>query len=360
MHQFMDVCRICRRNWTGRFGFLVVALFAVQVAVTNVGYAGEPVLRLARDVTSTTLFGLSDEPWITTANIRETSTVRPRQGIWRPKPNRSAVNQLWVNDQPPACCPCISTLCAADQDDDLESDEPEERKPISFREDLMHSPFTLWEDAKGIVNWNNALILGAAAGAAIAFRDGDADREVREWVNKHPNRWGHTGHTLGQLGNFEYQAPVMLGVYGYSVWAQDDELHEVMGSMLSAYTLAGISTVSLKVAVNSNRPSTTWNNGHYGFPSYHTASSFAIAAVLDEYYGSWVGLPAYAIAGAIGFSRLDEKAHDLSDVVFGGAMGFVIGKAVAGRHICGSSRITFTPYVHPTDGTPGIACLARF
>ena len=73
--------------------------------------------------------------------------------------------------------------------------------------------------------------------------------------------------------------------------------------------------------------------------------------MLDEYYGLQAGLPAYALAGLIGWSRLDERDHDLSDVVFGAALGFVIGKSVARDHLYGDSRVRLLPYVHPTDGT---------
>jgi membrane-associated phospholipid phosphatase len=231
---------------------------------------------------------------------------------------------------------------------------------ISFRRDFHNAWPTLWCDTKAIVNWNNALILTAAGGLAIGFRQSDIDQRVRDEVVEHPQRWGNVTRVLNNVGDVAYQAPVMLGVYGYSVWRQDDNLHDAMGAMLSASAITGVSTSALKLIANTDRPSDKWSGGQYGFPSYHTASTFAIAAVLDEYYGSQVGLPAYVLATAVGFSRIDDQDHDLSDVVFGAALGYVIGKTVASRHLCDESNLQLSPYVHPTDGTPGIAIETKF
>jgi len=268
--------------------------------------------------------------------------------------------KLWQSEDLP---PLVSQLGNSDSEDALADGEFEcngRCKELCFRCDLDNALPTLWSDAKGVLNWNNALILTAAGGVAYVFREEGVDQEVREWVADHPNRWGNGGQLLSNLGAVEYQVPVLLGVYGYSLWSQDEDLREVMGSMLSAVTITGVSVTALKLATNTDRPSTNWANGHYGFPSYHTASTFAIAAVLEEYYGCKIGLPAYLLAGAVGFSRIDEQDHDLSDVFFGGALGFVVGKAVAGRHLCGNSKIQLVPYCHPTDGSPGVGGEVNF
>jgi hypothetical protein len=55
--------------------------------------------------------------------------------------------------------------------------------------------------------------------------------------------------------------------------------------------------------------------------------------VVDEYYGWPVGLPCYVLAGLVGWSRIDQREHDLSDIFFGSVLGFVIGKSVAGAHL---------------------------
>ena len=267
-------------------------------------------------------------------------------------------SELWKSDEPTPFITGETSLCSACPL--LDCDAQGECRELCLGCDFANAPSTLWCDAKGVLSGKNGLILAAAGGVAIWFREGDIDREVREKNAANPLRWGDTSQFFGKVGDIRFQAPVLLSLYGYSVWKQDEELHDVMGALLSASVITGVSTSALKLITNTDRPSDNVMNGDYGFPSYHTASTFAIAAVLDEYYGCKVGLPAYLLAGAVGFSRMDEQDHDLSDVVFGGTLGFVIGKAVAGRHLCGNSKIQFAPYFHPTDGSPGIAGEMKF
>lgn len=289
------------------------------------------------------------------AAVRQAAVESNAKGSLR---RASFESELWKSDEPVPFVTSETSLCSKCPLSDCETESICES--LCFGCDLEHALPTLWCDAKSVLAGNNYRILLAAGGVAIWFREGDIDREVREKVAANPLRWGDTSQLLGKVGDVRFQAPVMLGLYGYSLWSQNEELHDVMGSMLSASVITGISVSALKLVTNTDRPSDNWMNGEYGFPSYHTASTFAIAAVLEEYYGAKVGLPAYLLAGAVGFSRLDEQDHDLSDVVFGGALGFVIGKAVAGRHLCGNSKIQFTPYFHPSDGSPGIGGELKF
>lgn len=233
------------------------------------------------------------------------------------------------------------------------------RPILSFESDLEDFLPRLRDDAHGVANWTNAAYLAVALGGAIAIRQ-DLDDEIREQTAGHPERWGEGTKFLGKIGEAPYQVPVLLGFYAYSVRRQDDELHDLMTTMISAYTLSGLTTVAIKGIANTDRPSDEWNGGQFGFPSFHTASTFTIAAVLDEYYGCRAGLPAYTLAGLVSWSRIDERDHDLSDVVFGAAMGYVIGKSVAGRHLYGDSRVRILPYVHPSDGSSGLALDLEF
>jgi hypothetical protein len=224
---------------------------------------------------------------------------------------------------------------------------------LTWNRDRKQMFSRLKHDVRGVVNRENAIILGAVLGGAIALRQ-DVDGEVRDYTARHPERWGQFSNLLGELGEVQVQIPVLLSLYGYSLHEQDEELHDLSGSLISAFTIAGLSTLTVKGIANTDRPSDDWNGGKYGFSSYHTASSFSLAAVIDEYYGHRAGLPAYTLASLIGWSRIDERDHDLSDVVFGAALGYVIGKSVAKNHLCKDSRVRILPYTHPTDGSSGI------
>ncbi len=89
----------------------------------------------------------------------------------------------------------------------------------------------LASDAKGLLNWRDMGILGGALGGALALRP-DVDGDVREFVREHPKRWGGLTTDLSYVGNVEYQIPVLLGVYGYSLYSSNDELHDLMKAML--------------------------------------------------------------------------------------------------------------------------------
>ena len=98
----------------------------------------------------------------------------------------------------------------------------------------------------------------------------------------------------------------------------------------------------------------------YAWPSGHTASSFTVASVLDEFYGPQIGIPAYAAAGFVGYRMMDAGDHWASDVLFGGVLGWVVGHTVAGKHkqleVAGFEVV---PYFSES-GANGIALVRQF
>ncbi len=231
--------------------------------------------------------------------------------------------------------------------------------PIRYVDDAWSFLPRLGRDALAVANWNNLAILGVALGGSLAVR-GTLDGTVNNWTAEHPDRWGEGSKILGNFGVAQYQVPVIFGAYVYTVYTQDYYQHDMMTSLISAYTLFGLTTVSIKYIADTNRPSDTWNNGKLGFPSWHDGSMLCMAAVLDDYEGHWIGYPLYVFAGLIGFSRIDTRDHNLSDVIFGGVLGYVIGKSVSGNALYGDGRVRILPWVDPIEGGVGAMIDACF
>ena len=81
-------------------------------------------------------------------------------------------------------------------------------------------------------------------------------------------------------------------------------------------------TQVLKVTVDRTRP----NGGGHGFPSGHASATFATAAVIARRFGWRYGSLAYAAAAYVAASRIPDRQHYPSDVIFGAALG------IAGAH----------------------------
>ena len=112
----------------------------------------------------------------------------------------------------------------------------------------------------------------------------------------------------------------------------------------------------LKRTIDRTRP----DGGRYSFPSGHTSSSVTFATVMHKAYGPWVGVPLYGLSALVAMERLDDGEHWISDVVFGAALGLVVGHTVAdGRppEIFGGQ---LAPYVNPENGISGIAWVKTF
>jgi membrane-associated phospholipid phosphatase len=83
--------------------------------------------------------------------------------------------------------------------------------------------------------------------------------------------------------------------------------------------VAMVTAFGLKYAVNERRP----NAGSHSFPSGHASISFASAEFMRKRYGWAYGLPAYAVASFVGYSRVESRQHYAHDVIAGAAIGIV-------------------------------------
>jgi membrane-associated phospholipid phosphatase len=128
------------------------------------------------------------------------------------------------------------------------------------------------------------------------------------------------------LGGKEFQFGASLATYGLGRLTGNTRLAQVGGNLLRAQIVAQTVTHGIKYSVRRMRPDGSTRNS---FPSGHTSVSFASATVLHREFGWKAGLPAYAVATYIGWSRVEHKRHFASDVLFGAAIGLMSGRSIA-------------------------------
>ena len=108
--------------------------------------------------------------------------------------------------------------------------------------------------------------------------------------------------------------PVAAG--GYSLYKEDYD--GVLQLGVSEVFAEGASLL-LQQVIHEQRPD---KSDYKSFPSDSAAIAFSAASFLQIRYGWQYGLPAYAVAGFVGYSRVEAKKHHWGDVLAGAVLGW--------------------------------------
>jgi membrane-associated phospholipid phosphatase len=197
-----------------------------------------------------------------------------------------------------------------------------------FKQDAKAFPNVVWEDAKKtFFDSDNLLFLLMAGGGSIALQD-RADEKIADDFKKS----GKMSKDLDRVTDIVGGPGIHFAATGiwYLLAANNKDDLNIQRSwvMMRALTVTGATTLLLKGSVQNHTP----NGKDWAWPSGHTSSSFAVAAVLDEFYGPKIGIPAYLGAGFVGYRMMESGDHWASDVLFGGVLGYIVGHAIAGEN----------------------------
>lgn len=222
---------------------------------------------------------------------------------------------------------------------------------------IWTSPFHAeWRDAGWI------LPLAGATAVAIHY---DAQAQSNLGVDQTRIDASNTFSNAALYGSLAGDA----GMYIFGVTTHNDHLAETGRLGAEAVADASIVVEGLKLVTNRQRPNEAnghgdfWPNGTRSyewdgsFPSEHAAAMFALARVISgEYRSKRVALAAYALAAAVSASRVTAREHFPSDVIVGGAIGYLVGSYV-GYHRAsdsGTSELFFSPVVDQSTRTYGL------
>ena len=222
--------------------------------------------------------------------------------------------------------------------------------------DLEQLPGGLWEDSENLVNDKMNVALLLLGGGASGYTRCAHDDEIEDHFAGHHTFPRDFTIGAGTVGNPLSHFGLAASGYLYGVLAQDDQMHDIGGSLIEALSLNGILTMGLKVAAQDRGP----NGEFYAWPSGHTSSSVTFATVMNEYYGPWVGLPLYGLSGLVMYERMETGEHWASDVVFGAVLGYTVGKTVAGKYKPEIFGMRLLPYLNPESGATGVVLAKEF
>jgi membrane-associated phospholipid phosphatase len=215
-------------------------------------------------------------------------------------------------------------------------------------EDIVHvfkAP-TRW----GSNQWKQVGIgAGIVVGTAVLL-----DRHVSNYAQD--NQTSTTNQVADTFAPFgaAYAFAVVAGFYAGGAIAHDSRAKAVaLDGIASSVITSAMIVPALKVIAGRQRPNANegadaFFQGGSSFPSGHTAEAFTLAATIASHYDSlWIKGTAYGVASLVGYARIEQDAHFLSDVVASALIGIGVAKSVVAFNKRKRGAVTLRPAVGP-------------
>ncbi len=200
------------------------------------------------------------------------------------------------------------------------SEQAPHRQSDDGRRTLRRLPANLGRGALGVFSREDLapLVIGGVATGGASFFDDN----VRNAAADPESGFGKGFETAGGSGAVVFVAGMFVG----GRFAHGSRFRAMTYDFLDGAIVNGAYTQLLKVATRRERPD---GSNKQSLPSGHTSDAFTLATIAERHYGWAVGAPAYALAAAVGYSRIVRDKHFLSDVVAGATLGYIVGRTTA-------------------------------
>ena len=200
----------------------------------------------------------------------------------------------------------------------------------------MHFLFVIWlaglnAQASFLENWTArpawpepiSFVSGATLTAtSLALRHPLIDNFQKYESERRPlGPWHTYGDLAGQvIPNVLYAGGMLIGA-----WAGQSGALDHSELMITATLESALISEVIKISVREERPD---SHHHTSFPSGHTTTAFAFASVVGVEHGWRWGVPAYLLAGFVGWSRINDNRHYLHDTLAGATIGLSTGLGI--------------------------------
>jgi membrane-associated phospholipid phosphatase len=196
--------------------------------------------------------------------------------------------------------------------------------------------------------WHGAAVLGGVS--ALMLLDGS----VRHAVQSHRTAGAdRVAETVRHFGQPEVYGTVTAGLLVAGAVGHNPRLSRMGSRLAGALAVAAGVSNGVKLVTGRSRPDNPsldgdaddfgLFSGQASWPSGHTAMAFAFATALgDELHQPVARYGLLAAATAVGWSRINDNRHWLSDVAAGAVLGVASAKFASGQwHIFGLRAPSF-------------------
>jgi membrane-associated phospholipid phosphatase len=205
----------------------------------------------------------------------------------------------------------------------------------------------LGRDFRNFFTTDTAKTIGAIGAGALIASQWDAGARAAGAT------WSDDAFEPGKLaGNFLTQVAAGGGAYLFGRVTGHDRIAALGNDLMRAQILSQTIVQAAKLTTNRNRPD---GSNDHSLPSGHAASAFASAGVIQRHFGWKAGIPAYAVAGYVGASRMAADRHYLSDVILGAGVGLAAAHTVT----LGIGAQRFSVGVAPSPGGAAVTISRR-
>jgi membrane-associated phospholipid phosphatase len=183
--------------------------------------------------------------------------------------------------------------------------------------------------------WQGALVMGGVS--ALTWLDEPTRRFVQDHRSPTSN---NAADIVRPFGEAKVYLGLTAGLLAVGVVSHQSKLLNAGSRLASTLVLASGVAEGVKFAAGRHRPDDSLFDsddfapfsGRTSMPSGHSTLAFAFATELaDDIHTPWATAGLYTLATAVGWSRLNDNRHWLSDVGAGAALGIVSAKIVDGR-----------------------------
>lgn len=147
----------------------------------------------------------------------------------------------------------------------------------------------------------------------------------REGVNNGFNIPTTVFQAGNMIGSFVFQTGAGFATFAAAKAIGNQKAAHVGRDIVRAQVLSQVMVQGLKFSIRRPRPD---GSNRQSFPSGHSSSAFATAAVLHRHYGWKVGAPAYALGSYVALARMSWNRHHATDVVMGAGFGIAAARTV--------------------------------